>query len=295
MSYPLEVFGSICLSLPGEGRVKVWGERLANFKSRTFLLVGLLGLFGCQIALGQGVDVVGRLSAFKSAKLSTRPTSNGTYSEPSSNQVVHNGDGLRTERRGFAQINFNDKSALRLSELTELIVQDSLSLRRLQLAKGAIWIRVTKGSNTSVQTPIATATVKGTEFLFDEFGNLAVREGIVELQANGFTIEVGPGEVGGVGADGKPYKKSVHITTNDEADIEVNGVPDSWWKTLKADRSGPDHNEFLALLILPFLFMGDHSSHSNSSTPEPATVAVLAIGAGMLLNAKRKVDPNSRK
>ena len=170
----------------------------------------------------------------RDAAISSRPTSGGAYVSANAGQAVHNGDGIRTARRGFAQIAFNDRSLLRLNELTELIVQDSITLRRLQLAKGALWIRVTKGANTAIQTPVATATVRGTELLMDDKGNLAVREGTVDLEANGFTIEIGPGEVGGIGPDGKPFKKGVQIATETQVDVEVLGVPDSWWSILKS-------------------------------------------------------------
>jgi hypothetical protein len=241
-----------------------------------------------QGALAQGVDVVGRISAFKSAKVAARPTAGGTYATPTANQPVKNGDGVRTERRGFAQVTFNDKTALRLSELTELIVQDSISLRRLQLAKGAIWIRVTKGSNTSVQTPVATATVRGTEFLMDEKGNLAVREGLVDLEAGGFTIQVGAGEVGGVGPDGKPFKKGVQITTDQQVDVELEGVPESWWGILKSGERRKDNDEWFALLLVPLLFMGDSSGDRSSSVPEPATILILGLGAGAIAARRRK-------
>ena len=232
-------------------------------------------------------DVVGRISAFKAAKVSASPLARGSYVVPGANQSVKNGDGVRTDRRGFAQITFNDRSALRLSELTELIVQDAISLRRLQLSRGAIWTRVTKGSNTSVQTPVATATVRGTEFLMDSDGNLAVREGIVDLEAGGFTIEVKAGEVAGV-KNGRPYKKGVQITTDDEVVVEEQGIPAAWTRALRAEMRGKDHNELLALAAIPLLIFGAQSSgNRNSSVPEPATLLVLAAGVSAAAAVRR--------
>lgn len=251
-------------------------------------------------ASAQGTDVVGSIRSSRAAAVSARPTSGGAYANVSANQPVHNGDGVRTARRGFAQIQFKDQSVLRLNELTELIVQDSVALRRIQLAKGALWVRVTKGSNTSVQTPVATATVRGTEFLMDELGNLAVRDGVVTLEANGFSIDVLAGETAGIGPDGKPFKRGTPISTNVEPDPVEFGIPDVWWKILKggdvSNPNSPGRDRTKDLLVatavaLPlFLVMNNGSSnHNNSSAvPEPATIAVIVIGIGALAARRRK-------
>jgi len=248
------------------------------------------------LALSQSVDVVGNVSKSRAARHSARPTTGGAYAPVAANQVVRNGDGLRTERRGFAEVAFSDKSVLRLNELTELIVQDSMTLRRLQLAKGALWLRVTKGTNTSVQTPVATATVRGTEFLFDAEGNLAVREGTVELEANGFTIEVHAGEIGGVDKDGKPYKKGWKIPTDYQIDLVNITIPVGWWELIRRDPSLPPATnrsnrelEIAALVAVPLILLIDTGGNRSGqeAVPEPTTLAVLAVG-GLALVAKRK-------
>lgn len=248
-------------------------------------------------ALSQSVDVVGNVSSARAARHSTRPTSGGAYAAVRPNQVVRNGDGLRTDRRGFAQVAFNDKSVLRLNELTELIVQDSMTLRRLQLAKGALWLRVTKGSNTSVQTPVATATVRGTELLFDAEGNLAVREGTVELEANGFTIEVHAGEIAGVDKDGRPFKKGWRIPTDYQIDVLNMMIPAGWWELIRSDpaivpESRSDRGlETAALVAFPLLLLidtGGNSSSGREAVPEPATLAGILVGALALKVCRRK-------
>lgn len=247
--------------------------------------------------VAQGVDVVGTVTSFRAARHSARPTAGGAYSAITANQPVRNGDGLRTERRGHAQIKFRDDSVLRLKELTELIVQDSVTLRRLQLSRGALWVRVTKGSNTSVQTPVATATVRGTEFLMDAEGNLAVREGIVELEANGFTIEVLAGEIAGVDKDGRPFKKGVRIPTEPELQLVDVVIPISWWELMRYDPSIPTASpgrdrtlESAALFGLPLLLLIDFGGKSSEPdpVPEPASLAGLAAGAVALAAAKRR-------
>ena len=249
-------------------------------------------------AFAQGTDVVGTIGSSRSATVSARPTSGGAYSNVAANQPVRNGDGVRTARRGFAQIQFKDQSVLRLNELTELIVQDSVALRRIQLAKGALWVRVTKGSNTSVQTPVATATVRGTEFLMDELGNLAVRDGVVTLDANGFSIDVLAGETAGIGPDGKPFKRGTPISTSVEVDPTILGVPDAWWKVLKGDDSPPASSkdrtkDYLALTAaaLPVLLLINNGSNDHTTreaVPEPATIATLVIGIGALAARRKK-------
>jgi hypothetical protein len=257
------------------------------------LQLRVLGLsFISLIVVGSALaqNVVGKIAASRSASHSATPTSpNAGYVAVKSDIPVRNGDGVRTSRRGFAQIAFNDKSVLRLSELTELIVQDSVSLRRLQLAKGALWVRVTKGSNTAIQTPVATATVRGTELLIDELGNLAVREGSVELEANGFTIEVFAGEIAGIGPDGRPFKKGVKIPTEENVDAFELGVPELWWRRLKglSDLKGDDWTPALALL--PLLFIGDGNSRDRQTpVPEPLTLLTMGAGAGYLVLRNRR-------
>ncbi len=246
---------------------------------------------GVAAASAVAQDAVGQLAASRAATYSATPTAaNPNYGPAKSGQAVKNGDGVRTARRGFAQIAFRDKSVLRLAELTELIVQDSVALRRLQLAKGALWVRVTKGSNTAIQTPVATATVRGTELLIDEKGNLAVREGVVELEAGGFTIEVHAGEVAGVGPDGKPYKKGIRMPTEDTGDPYDLGIPELWWTRLRGESDPSRHEDWApALLLLPFLVPRDRDRRErHSAVPEPATVATLVVGVGWMAARKRR-------
>lgn len=250
------------------------------------------------LALSQGVDVVGNISSSRAARYSARPTAGGAYSAVAPNQVVRNGDGIRTERRGFAQVKFRDESVLRLNELTELIVQDAMTLRKLQLSKGALWMRVTKGANTSIQTPVATATVRGTEFLFDADGNLAVREGTVELEANGLTIEVHPGEIAGVDKEGRPFKKGLRIPTDLQLDVSNLLIPTSWWQLIRTDPANPappstsrDRTfETIALVSVPLIFLLNDggSDGGRQPVPEPATSAVLVLGAAGMAAAKRR-------
>jgi len=250
------------------------------------------------LALSQGVDVVGNISSSRAARYSARPTTGGAYSAVTPNQVVRNGDGIRTDRRGFAQVKFRDESVLRLNELTELVVQDAMTLRKLQLSKGALWMRVTKGANTSIQTPVATATVRGTELLFDAEGNLAVREGVVELEANGLTIEVHPGEIAGVDKEGRPFKKGIRIPTDLQLDVSNLLIPTSWWQLIRTDPANPappstsrDRTfETLALVSVPLILLLNEggSNSGREAVPEPTSVAVFAIGAAGLAIARRR-------
>jgi hypothetical protein len=99
------------------------------------------------------------------------------------NQKLFPGDGVRTLKRGFADIRFTDTSEIRLNERSDMVIEDSATMRRYALAEGAIWVRVAKGVRTVVRTPVGTATARGTVFTISADGTLAVLEGTVQFDA----------------------------------------------------------------------------------------------------------------
>lgn len=110
------------------------------------------------------------------------------------NQKLFAGDGVRTLRRGFADIKFADSSEIRLNERTDMVIEDSNTMRRYALAEGAIWVRVAKGVRTVVRTPVGTATARGTVFTMTADGVLTVLEGTVQFDAGSGTMMVHAGE-----------------------------------------------------------------------------------------------------
>ncbi len=210
----------------------------------------------------------------------------GTFASVKENAGIWDGSSIRTDRRGFGEITFNDDSILRLSERTEMVVQDVNKLRKMRLQRGALWLRVTKGVGTSIQTPVASATVRGTEFTIDDAGNLRVIEGDVWFEAGGEGIMVFGGESAGVGPDGKPVKQS-------DQDL---GVKPQWWLDMLGHvQTMPSVQQIVALTTTTLAF---GNFNPGSPVPEPATMLVLSLGIGFAASrrAKRpKLDSSESK
>jgi hypothetical protein len=167
---------------------------------RTFALVAFFAAFAAANA-----QEVGSLTVVRQVKVTRTAVNEGQeYVDARNGQRVRNHYGLRTLRRSRAQINFDDKSVLRVNERTDMVVEDTESLRRIQLGQGAVWVRVAKGRNTTVETPTATATARGTEFEVRANGDLLVYEGVVDLTIGGRVISVSAGQKVTFGNDGKP-------------------------------------------------------------------------------------------
>ncbi len=150
---------------------------------KKILLAFLLIAFAVNAA-----EVVGTLKVTRMVKVSSEAISdsaNATWLDAKQNQSVISQQGIRTLKRSMAEIVFNDKSILRINERTDLVVQQSKELRNIKLNEGAVWIQVAKGSKTTVQTPTATATAKGTIFIVsvrsDGSTNVTVLEGTVDV------------------------------------------------------------------------------------------------------------------
>ncbi len=160
-----------------------------------------------------------------------------SFGNAKQNQSVFNGQGVRTLKRSMAEVSFNDGSMLRLNERTDFIVQDTPSLRRIQLSQGAVWVKVKKGQATIAQTPTVTAAARGTEFVFSADGSLIVLQDDVELTAGGKTVVVHQGQKASIGADGKPTEP-VDIPLS-EMPISFGGTVKTWWEKyedLRGDR-----------------------------------------------------------
>lgn len=156
-------------------------------------------------ATASAQQVVGTLNVVRQVKVTTGPhDASPNYVDAHDGQPIRNRYGVRTLRRSRAQINFNDHSVLRINERTDVVVLDSASLRNIQLNDGAVWVKVAKGVNTTVTTPTATATARGTEFQVFANGDLFVYEGIVDLHIGGRTVAVTAGNKVTFSNDGKP-------------------------------------------------------------------------------------------
>lgn len=220
--------------------------------------------------------MVGRFTAAKNLKVSP---GNGQYRNAKIEDVVRDGCGVRTAKRGLGEITFTDDSVLRINERTDMVVQDANQLRQMRLQRGALWLRVVKGSGTSIQTPVATATVRGTELAIDAEGKLRVLEGEVWYEAGGVGILVVGGESAEVGPDGKPVKSS---------DQDIAGLP-NWWVQIfnPIEYIAMPASQQLASVAAATIAFGSFDPGGGPPVPEPASLAVVAVGLGWLVRRRK--------
>jgi len=232
------------------------------------------------LAAGQGNPIVGKFSAARNAKISKGPADTSRdFIEAKTGQSVREGFAVRTSRRSFAEITFTDGSAMRINEQTDLIVQSAKTLRRIRLNSGEVWVKDENGSRTAVQTPVATATARGTEFTVSADGKVSVSDGEVELtNKEGKTLVLGPGDIGGIGPGGQPIKLGAGNTPGS----------DNWYQKAQQMPQGMDLGSLAAVGAVGAGFGGGgHAAHPNQAVPEPATLFALTTGLGALLLRKR--------
>jgi hypothetical protein len=106
-------------------------------------------------------------------------------------QPLFNGDTLRTDKNGFALVQFMDKSLVKVKSQSRLIVWGSVEGKmntstRIGLKLGEIFMNVTDqgAGNFEVATNTSVASVKGTKFGAAANDYFFVEEGIVEILAN---------------------------------------------------------------------------------------------------------------
>jgi Tfp pilus assembly protein PilF len=116
------------------------------------------------------------------------------------NQDLLAGDTLRTNAAGNLTIRFADKSLVRMGRNTTMLVKkiSSVTDSVLGLTEGAIWARAARGgSKIQVDTPAATAAIRGTDWTLRVSGSqttLTVLEGSVELTNAQGSVVVNQGE-----------------------------------------------------------------------------------------------------
>lgn len=124
------------------------------------------------------------------------------------------GDGVRTDRNGFAEIGYPDGSLTRIDRDTEFQVVALGEVPegpdvQAELGVGRAWNRVndiSEGGRFEVQTSVATATVRGTAFDVDcAFGCLfRVLDGTVEVSdGDGASVSLDAGQGVQVSGDGR--------------------------------------------------------------------------------------------
>lgn len=221
---------------------------------------------------------VGKLTMAR--HLTVAATSSGRFQAANIQDTIRDGASVRTARRGFGEITFNDDSVLRINERTEMVVREVSRLRRMQLQRGALWLRVAQGAGTSIQTPVATATVRGTELAIDDLGNMEVIEGEVWYEAGGEGILVFGGERASIGPDGKPAKES-----NQELD---ESKKNKWWLGFFeiADELVLPTSQQLVAMTTATLVIAGGGFDTGTNVPEPGTM--IAMGTGLALAVGRR-------
>jgi|GEM_PF-4710493 len=212
-------------------------------RKSTILAASLAAVFA------QGQDRVGTLSIVRQVKVTrTEVTKGRDYVDARDGQPIWNNYGIRTLRRSQAEIKFTDHSVVRVNERTDMIVEDAASLRHIQLDQGAVWIRVAKGVNTTISTPTATATARGTEFEVRGDGETLVYEGTVEVKGKvtGTELLVSAGHKVTFDADGNP-SKPIPLTPEETPKGRGGGVQ-TWFNNIEDDEGilvgmqGHDYN-----------------------------------------------------
>lgn len=128
------------------------------------------------------------------------------------NQDLLAGDTLRTNATGNLTIRFADKSLVRMGRNTTMLVKkiSSVTDSVLGLTEGSIWARAARGgSKVQVDTPAATAAIRGTDWTLTVSGNrttLTVLEGSVELSNGQGAVVVNQGEGATVTIGSAPRK-----------------------------------------------------------------------------------------
>ncbi len=115
-------------------------------------------------------------------------------------QQLKAGDVLRTNAAGTLSIVFADRTQVRLGRNSTLLVRAIQDGRpsAVQLQRGRLWGRAPRGrSNFAIETPSATAAIRGTEFAIevsDYLTQLSVFEGSVEIGNEAGALTIGTGE-----------------------------------------------------------------------------------------------------
>ncbi len=108
-------------------------------------------------------------------------------------EALFNGDTLQTDQKGFALVQFMDKSLAKVKPESRLLVQGELqndtkqnATTRIGLEVGEIFLNVTEqnDNNFEVATSTSVASVKGTSFGASDDDYFWVTEGIVEISVN---------------------------------------------------------------------------------------------------------------
>ncbi len=137
----------------------------------------------------------------------------GPWAAVEREQALLGGDHLRTGPYGALALLFADRTQVRVQRNSSLLVKQvsGPGPAQLRLDRGGAWSRAaTHGKGLEIQTPSATAAIRGTEWSLavNDQGRstLVVIAGEIELSNEFGAVRVGPGEVGTAEVGRAPQK-----------------------------------------------------------------------------------------
>ena len=159
--------------------------------AKTTLIIGAFGLFGMvsvatgeNFAVATATNAIGTLTIVRSDGVQQRLQGKG-------NVPLYEGDVLTTDASSQALIDFQEGIQVALNENTNFKLlsrweKDKPTTRIIRLKQGEVWAKTAGGPKRfEVETPVATAAVKETEFNLkvqdDGQSILTVIEGIVQF------------------------------------------------------------------------------------------------------------------
>jgi len=130
-----------------------------------------------------------------------------------SGAVLKEGDRIKTSAQSRAEI-IDGESKVWLRENSEIEVKPAPannSIFSLIAGKIRAKVKLIQGSKFQVNSPVAVASVRGTDFAFDAGGQLVVFEGTVEFADMGLTntVPVEAGNLGRILENGAPAKEAL--------------------------------------------------------------------------------------
>lgn len=149
------------------------------------LLLGFTGISNAQnVPVGSATNAIGTLTIVRTDGVEQRLQGKG-------NVPLYEGDALKTDGNSQALIEFKEGIQVALNESTSFKLlsrweQDKPTTRILRLKQGEVWAKTSGGPKLfEVETPVATAAVKETEFNLkvqdDGQSILTVIEGVVSF------------------------------------------------------------------------------------------------------------------
>lgn len=144
----------------------------------------------------------------------------GAFRGATEGQALSVGDRVRTDDTGFAEITYTDGSWMRIdnnatARIRSLVARDAVRRVRVSIDTGDAWNRVGKlsaGEDAYVlETPVATAAVRGTAFAAQCTGRTSCRFSVVEgtvtvTPLDGEAVLLTAGDVLTVTADERPRR-----------------------------------------------------------------------------------------